>query len=121
MIMKGTPVGELAAVQAAFGFLKTRPTPRPLVFTDADGTGARLATDAGIAAVVQRVVGNVVVRDHRPDVFLGPIRQRADFYQLKLVVPADDRRLGTIGTLVATDRAGPGVPALRGPVQDFQL
>src|SRR3954451_17445967 len=40
------------------------------------GDGAVGAPDRVVAAVVQRVIGHVVLRDVMPDVLLGPVRER---------------------------------------------
>src|SRR5687767_13089542 len=83
-------------VQPAFFFHRSRPAPGTLVFTGGDGAGARPATNARVALIVERVVRNVVVENELPDVVLGPLQQRVDLHQLELRVPLDDVRLAPI-------------------------
>src|SRR6187401_1315419 len=96
-------------VEPAFRFGEAAPAAGPLVLADHHRPRARTAADAGEALVVQRVVGNVVLCDQPPHFLLGPVGQRADLHQAEFLVPADDRRLGPVGALIAADRAGPGV------------
>src|SRR5215204_4853157 len=104
----------LQRVQPAFRLRRSAPAAGALVFAEHDRAGAGPAADAGVALVVQRVVGDVVFGDQGPDVLLGPVGQGADFDQAELFVPADDGGFGPVGALVAADGAGPGVEALDG-------
>ena len=85
------------------------------------GPRAGPATDARETLVVQRIVGHALVGDPLPNVFLRPIRQRADLHQAEFLVPTDDRGPGPVGTLVATDAAHPGVHHRGRPLQCFDL
>src|ERR687893_1103557 len=69
--------GRLCGVQAAFELARAGP---PALAALA-GLRARHAPDRGVAAVVQLVVGQVVLADVAPDVLLGPARQRGDLPQ----------------------------------------
>jgi len=57
------------------------PAPGANVFAGPYRTGAGIATDRRIAAVVQCVVGHFALADIGPDLLLAPIRQRIEFHQ----------------------------------------
>src|SRR5687768_12394268 len=111
----------LARMQPALGLGKSAPAARAFVLAQHDRPRARPAADARIALIVERVVGNVVLRNQTPHFLLRPIRERADFYQLKLLVPAHDGRLRAVGALIAANRARPRMHAQDGLVQHFDL
>src|SRR5687768_16375371 len=62
-------------------------------------TGTGRASDASIAAVVQRIVGNIVLTDVGPDIIQRPIQQRIKLRQAVARIPllnlhrVPDRRL----------------------------
>src|SRR5262249_53728422 len=112
----------VARVQAALLLRRAAPAPGALILAKHHRSRARPATDARKALIVQRVVRNVMVRNQFPDVFLGPIGQRADLHQSELLVPAHDRNARTIaGSLVATNAAHPGAPTDHRLAQDLYL
>lgn len=90
-------------MQTTFCFCKSTPPSRPFVFTQQNGSRARLATDARIALIVQRIVGDIVVGNEFPDLPFRPVREWADFNEVKLVVPSDNRCLSTIWALISSD------------------
>lgn len=109
-------------MQAAFGFAGAAPAAGTFVgFTFGNSPGAGPATDAGVTLVVQRIVRHVLCENAIPNVFLRKVRQRADLHEIELFIPTDDRGLGPIGTLVAADATHPGVFALGGLAQHFDL
>jgi hypothetical protein len=57
------------------------------------------ASDAGIVAIVQGIVGNVVLADVVPDTVGGPIREGVDFHQMKGCVPLDLARATRVATV----------------------
>src|SRR3954447_11342761 len=61
--------------------------PGPATFAVASRSRARLAADRGIAAIVQRVIGVVVLEDVAPYVLLGPVGERSGLPQAMLDVP----------------------------------
>src|SRR5436309_9050193 len=85
--------------------------------------GARRAADRGVAAVVQRVTGQVALVDAPPQVLLRPRRQRVHLPDATLVVALDLLSVGARGRLLAADPGDPGVRILKRPVQgrDLQL
>ncbi len=78
------------------------------------GIGARPAADRVVAAIVQRVVRDVVGRDVTPHVALGPVGQRVDLPQAVLAVPVELGRVGAIAGVLAAQPGHPG--ALAGQV-----
>src|SRR5690242_11443515 len=109
-------------MQPALGLRGAAPAAGALVgFAFGDGAGAGPAADAGEALVVERVVRDVLVENPLPDVFLRPIRQRADLHEVELLVPLDDRRPSAVGALVATDAAHPGMVFGRRVAQHLHL
>ena len=96
-------------MEATLFFYFARPSAGSLVLAIANGLGARLAADAGITHVVERVVGDVVLHDEAPNIFFGPVKQRVYLDQTEFVVPSDDRGFGAVGGLVLPDGANPSV------------
>src|ERR671931_1807125 len=82
---------------------------RPAAFAGAAGPGAVRAADRGVAAIVELVVGDVVLDDVAPDVLLGPVRQRVGLPELVLLVPLELRGPRSHRRLLA---AKPGDPAV---------
>src|SRR3954447_6776080 len=80
-------------VEAALDLVRARPA----AVTPVAGVGARLAADRRIAAIVQRVVRQIVREDVVPDVALGPVGERRRLPQPVLGIPAEPRRLGPLG------------------------
>ena len=54
-------------MDAALAFVEAGPAAGALVLAFANGAGAGLAADRALAAVVQRIVGEVVLLDVGPD------------------------------------------------------
>src|SRR5712672_3542620 len=102
-------LGGEAAVQAAFGLGEAAPASRAGVFSRLDRAGARSAADAGIAARVQRVGGDVALADARPDLFAGPGGERVHLDEAKSRVALHHARPGAVRGLVAADGRDPGV------------
>src|SRR5262249_51165445 len=105
-------VADLDDVQAAFLLRRARPAPGALVGPGFDRDGTWPATDARVAVVVQRVVGDVVLEDEVPHVLLRPAHQGVDLDQGELGVPPDDAGLRPVLGLVAANGADPGVVPL---------
>src|SRR4029078_174800 len=96
-------------MQPAFGLGEAAPAAGTLVFAQKHSSRAGPAADARIALIMERVIGGVVLGDETPALLLGPVGQRADFDEAEFLVPADDRRCGPVGTLIAANRTRPGV------------
>src|SRR4029077_9370975 len=67
------------------------------------------AADRRVAAIVERVVREVVLTDVVPDVALGPVGERAQLPEVKPLVPAELRRLGTGAGVRPADAGDPAV------------
>ena len=96
----------------AFNLGKVFPPPRAGVFARHHRTRAIGAANTGIVAVMQFVVGNFMDPNVGPDILPLPLRERIDFYQLKLLVPLDQLRIGSRGRLVPPDPGEPCVESL---------
>src|SRR5437899_3294074 len=73
---------------ALFGTRLPPPPSRAAVFAGPYGSGAGCAADAWIAAVVQRVVCDVMHFDVRPHIVCPPIEERIGLDQAVRIVPA---------------------------------
>ena len=98
----------LPCMQTALGLLEAHPTARSRVFAYLDRLRAMRAPDAGIIAVVQRVVGKVMSADVLPNFFRSPIGQRIDLHHTKLHVPPELAGTGALRRLIAADGGEPG-------------
>ena len=85
------------------------PPARALLFVLGDRPGAGNAADRAVARLVQRVVGNLVHLDVRPDALLVPVRERMHLPDVVALRPLELRRLGPARRLVAADARDPGV------------
>ena len=90
------------------------PTAGAQVVAGLDGLGAGPAADAGVALLVQFVVGDVVGMDVGPDVGFAPVNQGRNLDDAVLVIPAQDRCAGPRRRLVAAQGRYPGGVALQG-------
>ena len=98
-------------VQTAFLFERAGPAPGTVVFTVGDRLSAGPTADAGIAFIMQRIIGNVVLGDKSPDVALGPTEERVDLYQVEFDIPLYDSRRSPLRRLIAPNGADPGLAA----------
>src|ERR1700710_1783255 len=98
------------AVQAALGLV----LPGPASLAAGAGVRARGAADRLVAAVVQRVVGQVMLRDEAPDVAVAPVGQRIELPEAVRLVPLQLGSVGARRRLFAAQAGHPGVePAER--------
>src|SRR5216683_2369404 len=74
----------IGCVQAAFGLAETGPASCAQIFPGLDCARAMGASNAGIIAIVQRVIWYVVLVDVTPDHFGSPVCNGIDLDQLKL-------------------------------------
>src|SRR5215472_6970604 len=94
-------------MQAAFVLGESRPASAALIFSRQDGAGAILATNTGIAAIVQRVIGNVVIADVAPHLCGVPVGDRVNFDDVEFRVPADLKSASTVRSLIAANSSDP--------------
>src|SRR5258708_30852263 len=98
-------------MQSAFRFHRACPSPGTLAFTIGNRISTGPAAYTGVAAVVERVIGDFVLGDIAPNVRLGPVSQWVDLDQLKLGIPFYDAGFGAGKRLISTDGADPCVIA----------
>src|ERR1700682_6383115 len=111
------------STQRAFLVIRAFPPPaaRTNVLTRKDRARARRATDAGITAIVQRVVGNCVIANVGPDLVLAPIGQRIELaYRVRRVDLLDFDR-ATRHRLRAPLAGDPGASSGKRPSQRLGL
>src|SRR5258708_37308980 len=86
-----------------------------------DRARAGLAADRGIAAIVQRVVGNLVGAQVRPDILGGPVGERAELpLAMRRVLLGFDGGGAAVGLHAAQTR-DPATLARQRPVQPLDL
>jgi len=95
-------------MQSAFGFFQTCPASRAQILSRLDCSGAMRASDAWVTAIMEWVIGNVVLVDVVPDLLMGPVSDRVELHQAKLLIPFDLRRGRPHRGLLATDGGDPG-------------
>src|SRR5436190_3245676 len=85
-----------APMQSAFLMVGTLPPPatRADVLPWKDGTRARRTTDARVAAIVQRIVGNGMSANVGPDFVLAPVSKRIELGDATHCVELLDFQLG---------------------------
>src|SRR5205823_14694288 len=66
-------------VEPALGLSRAAPAPGALQRARGRGAGARPASDARVAPIEQRVIGNAVLSDVAPHVSPAPVREREHF------------------------------------------
>src|SRR4051794_19525330 len=96
-------------MDAALQLVGACPTACALLLVGCDRPRARDAADRAEADVVQRVVGNLVHGDVRPDALLVPVRERMQLPDLVALRPLYFRRRRSAGRLVAADARDPGL------------
>src|SRR5580693_2706999 len=99
--------GLLGSVQSALGLVESRPAAGSRIFPRLHAPRAMRAANAGIAAVMQRIVGKIVVMNVLPDFSGGPIGERIDLDQMKLSIPLYLGCAGSSRGLVTTDACCP--------------
>src|SRR5436309_7397852 len=105
----------------ALELVGTGPSARALLFVLGDRPGAGNAADRAVTRLVERVVGNLVDGDVRPDALLVPVRERVHLPDAVALRPLDLRGLGAARRLVAPDAGDPGVVRLERLQQRLDL
>src|SRR5215510_5085010 len=108
-------------VDPALELVRPGPAARPLLLVGCDRPGAGDAADRAVARLVERVVGNLVHLDVRPDALLVPVRERVHLPDAVALRPLELRRLGAARRLVAADAGDPGVVRVEGREQRLDL
>jgi hypothetical protein len=96
-------------MKPAFNFVGPRPASGSRIFPGTDRAGARLATDARILPVMQRIVRNLMIMNISPDLFGVPESQGIQLEQPKPLIPLHHLRMGTGGGLFTPDSGDPSL------------
>src|SRR6478735_8177542 len=94
---------------AALELVGAGPAACALLLLRARRAGARDAADRAVPGLVQRVVGDFVDVDVRPDALLVPVREGMELPDAVTLRPLDLLRAGAARGLVAADAGRPGV------------
>src|SRR2546421_4718623 len=117
-MISGSMAARLAlAVEAALGLVQ----PRPAALAAGAGVRARRAADRLVAAVVQRVVGQVVLRDEAPHIPVAPVGERIELPQGVGLVPLELGGVRARGRLLAAQAGDPGVETAERALQRRHL
>src|SRR5262245_28300714 len=108
-------------VDPALELVRPGPTACPLLLVGGDRPGAGDAADRAVARLVERVVGNLVHPDVRPDALLVPVLEAVHLPDAVALRPLELRRLGAARRLVAADAGDPGVVRVEGREQRLDL
>src|SRR5580693_2677563 len=111
--LSGTCLGRIGQrldqVKAALGLSRSRPSTCSGVFSGAHGAGAMSATNAGIFAIMQHVVGRVMLADVLPYLLGIPVGEGVNFHQTKFFIPFNFSGAGAGSGLIAADAGDPGL------------
>src|SRR5216683_1637408 len=102
-------LGGEPAVQAALGLGEGAPAPGARVLAGADRRRAGRAPDARVAALVERIGGDLALAHARPHVGAGPCGQRVDLHETELGIALHHAGAGALRRLVAPDGGDPGI------------
>src|SRR5881397_4339897 len=108
-------------VQPALGLGEPGPAPGPGILAGLHRAGAVGAAYARIVLVVERVVGDLVQLDVRPDVLGLPPGERVELDQPELGVPFDQLGVRARRGLLASDAGDPGLVTFQGTRQRLHL
>src|SRR5215211_690650 len=108
-------------VDAALGLVQPGPPARPGVLIVVNRPGLRLAADALVALVQQRVDGDVVRPHVVPHLRLGPVRHGRYLGRPVAFLPGDDLRALPLWGLLPADARHPGVVSGQGLLEGFEL
>src|SRR5262245_48909948 len=108
-------------MQAALGLTAALPSARPFVFALSHWLSAMGATDARIATVVKRVVGEILSNDIPPQFSPAPANQRIYLDPIPAAVPFNDLSESSRGGLLAANRRYPRVKPVERHLQWLEL
>src|SRR5215203_1793938 len=80
-------------MQPALGLVEAGPAAGAIILAGARLPGAVGAADRGVALIVERVVGDVVLREVGPNLLLRPVGERVQLPEPEALVPGELRRL----------------------------
>ena len=110
-----------AGVKPALGLGSAAPAAGARVLARADGARAGPAADAGVAPLVQRVRGHVVLAQVGPHVLARPGEQGIHLHEAEARVALHDAGRGAVVRLVRANRADPGLVSAEGLGQRLDL
>src|SRR5215207_2670427 len=99
-------------MKAALGLFQVRPPPGSMILVGRHWPRARLAADAPVALIEQRVDGNVVLGDVLVDPLLLHKGERGDLGCSEAAIPGHNGRVRPLGGLLPADPGHPRVVAL---------
>src|SRR3954451_5415919 len=108
-------------MDATLGLVEPSPSAGPGVLVVVDGPGLRLAADALVTLVQERVDGDVVRPHVVPHLRLRPVRHGRYLGGPVALLPRHDLRAGPLERLLPADARHPGVVAGQGPLERFDL
>ena len=111
----------LRGVQSTLGLPEVCPTAGARIFARVDCAGAMRASQAGIIAVMQRVVRNVVLADVLPYCFGCPVGERVYFHQLEFRIPLNFLSVCAVRRLISANGGNPGFELGQLAAQGFDL
>src|SRR4051794_3113427 len=94
---------------------------RPAALAAGAGEGAGRAADRGVALVVKRVVGKLVLMHVAPDVLLGPVHEWVELPDSAPLVALHVLGVGPGGRLLAPDAGDPRLGSFKGPIETVHL
>src|SRR5215213_3107973 len=108
-------------VQPTLVLAEPGPAPGPGVLVWVYGPRLRLAPDALVPPVQQRVDGHTMLPDVVPHLLVGPVGERRDLGGPVALLPGDDPRVRPLGGLIPADAGHPGLVAAQSPLQGLDL
>src|SRR5918998_2916100 len=108
-------------VQPALVLVEPSPASRPGVLVGVHGSRLRLAPDALVPLVQQRVYRHVVLLDVVPHLLVCPVGERRDLGRPVTLLPRDGPGVRPLGRLVPAYTRHPRVVAPEGPLQRLDL
>lgn len=110
-------------MQSAFSVVGVFPPPssRSDILAGLYGASTRLTANAGVALVVELVIGHAVLMNILPYLLLSPLDEWVDLDEPVHVVPFHEVHVLTSHALLSSQPAHPYVESLHSPMQWFQL
>lgn len=110
-------------MQSAFAMIGIFPPPSPRsdILAGLHGACAGLTANAGVALVVELVIGYAMLMDIVPHLLLSPLDERIYLDKSVHVVPFHEVHVLTGHALLTSQSAHPHVESLHSPMQRFQL
>src|SRR5918997_6970880 len=108
-------------VQPTLVLVEPGPASGPGVLVRVHGPRLRLAPDALVPLVEERVDRHLVLLDVIPHLLVRPVGERRDLGGPVALFPGDDPGAHPLGGLLPADTGHPGVVAAQGPLQRLDL